>query len=72
MDLNNFNLNVSVWSSREMVEPDYLGEIYVDFRTIIEKPNEWAINGNFDLTAEQFEKEVEGKLYLQARWSPET
>ena len=30
MDFNNFNLNISVWSSREMDETTYLGEMFVN------------------------------------------
>ena len=71
IDFQNFNLNVSVWSSRDMNEETYLGEVFVNLEEVINKAGEWAVNGKFKLSAEEYEKDVKGGIILQVRWTPD-
>ena len=71
LDMESVNLTVSVWSSRDMNEETYLGEAYVKLKDVFDKPNEWAVNNKFKLSAEEFEKHVKGLLFLQVKWTPE-
>lgn len=53
-----------------MDEENYLGEVRIGLREAIDKPNEWAIKDKFKLVGEEYEKDVQGKIIIQAKWSP--
>lgn len=54
-----------------MDESTYLGEVYVDLQPVFETPSDWVINSKFKLTAEEYEKDVKGLIFLQVKWTPE-
>ena len=71
LNMEETNLNVSIWSSREMNEDSYLGEVNIKLQETFEKPGEWVINNKFKLSAEEYEKNVKGLVFLQVKWTPE-
>ena len=70
LNMEETNLNVSIWSSREMNEDSYLGEVNIKLQETFEKPGEWVINNKFKLSAEEYEKNVKGLVFLQVKWTP--
>ena len=48
----------------------YLGEANVKLQETFEKPGEWVVNNKFKLSAEEYEKNVKGLIFLQVRWTP--
>ena len=66
-------IKISLFAERQYDEDNFLGQIEIPLDTILEKPNQWAINKVFPLEqAEEYEKEVAGKIGVQAKWVEES
>lgn len=71
-DMEKFDMEVSLWKSRNFVEEEYLGEVSISLGKLLEEPNKWAINGKYQLEWVRFEEqEIEKRVVvLQAKWIP--
>jgi len=47
-----------------------LGEFGVELADILDDPNKWAVNNEFELEASEYEKDVSGSMVLQVKWIP--
>lgn len=70
MHPSDLKLNISVFKTRDFDEENYLGETAVELESILENPNQWAINQRFPLEASEYEKDVDGEIVMQAKWIP--
>ena len=70
MDNSDVKIDLSVFETREFSEETYLGEVSIPVSPALEKPNAWAINARYELEAQEYEKEIEGTVAIQAKWIP--
>ncbi len=63
---------MSFWKTREFDEENYLGEVKIGLEVLLERPEEWAVNGKFGLEALEFEdvEITERFVFVQGKWIP--